>query len=86
MYLFALPLRAIFAADVVEAIEQAIAEHIRRALDERERQDEADTWMTPAQLGEVLGISAEAVRKRVARGRIESRHHGRRLLVRLGGG
>lgn len=84
MSLWALPLRAIFSSDTSEAIEQAIAEYVRRLFDERERQDRADSWMTPAQMAEVLGISAEAVRKRAARGRLESRRHGRSVLVRLG--
>lgn len=84
MSLFALPLTATFSRDVAESIEEAIATIARRMLAEHERQDSASEWCTPSQMAERLGISAEAVRKRAARGRLESRHHGRRLLVRLG--
>jgi DNA-directed RNA polymerase specialized sigma24 family protein len=86
MYLLALPLTATFSRDVAESILEAIQEQVRKALDERERRDLSNEWLTPAQMAERLGISPEAVRKRAVRGRIESRHHGRRLLVRLGDG
>ncbi len=38
-------------------------------------------WLTLDEAGERLGVSADAVRMRVRRGRLESRRQGRRLYV-----
>lgn len=43
----------------------------------------ARQWMDVHEAAEVLGISAEAVRKRVQRHKLEGRHDGRTLYVRL---
>ena len=41
----------------------------------------APRWLTLEQAGERLGCSADAVRMRVQRGRLEHRRQGRRLYV-----
>ncbi len=38
-------------------------------------------WLSLEEAGELLGVSADAIRMRVQRGRLESRRHGRRLYV-----
>jgi hypothetical protein len=48
---------------------------------ERFAQSEAP-WLTPEQASQAWGISKSAVYRRAKRGRVESRHEGRNLLVR----
>src|SRR5687767_10384964 len=38
-------------------------------------------WLTYEQAGTLLGCTADAVRMRASRGRLEVRHHGRRAYV-----
>jgi excisionase family DNA binding protein len=42
-------------------------------------------WLTLDEAGERLGISRDAVRMRVKRGRLESKTHGRRVYVSAAG-
>jgi excisionase family DNA binding protein len=41
----------------------------------------ARTWLTLSEAAEQLGCTPDAVRMRIKRGRLEHRHHGRRLYV-----
>ncbi len=54
---------------------------LRALLDVEPRVDERRTWLTLAEAGERLGVSPDAVRMRAKRGRLEVRHHGRRVYV-----
>jgi len=59
-----------------EAFVQA---RVDQALAQRERQSRA--WLTLREAAERLGCTPDAVRMRIKRGRLEHRHHGRRLYV-----
>jgi hypothetical protein len=61
-----------------EALAAALAETleslVRRVVREETRRHEHEwRWRTPAQAGELLGISAAAVRQRVVRGQLPAR-------------
>jgi excisionase family DNA binding protein len=68
------------APEVVEAIEQLIAERIAATLAEAANGDRR-TWLTLDEAAERLGVTADAVRMRVQRGRLDARRQGRRLYV-----
>jgi excisionase family DNA binding protein len=63
--------------DVVEQIAQRVAEILADRV-----QDERVEWLTLEQAAERLGCTAEAVRMRANRGRLERRSQGRRVYVR----
>lgn len=73
----------IFAPEVAAILETEIDRRIRGALAELDaRRPAADRrWLTLEEAGARLGISADAVRMRVKRGRLEHRRQGRRLYV-----
>jgi excisionase family DNA binding protein len=61
-----------------------LVEPLERRLSEVERQlaaDAARRWLTLEEAGERLGCSADAVRMRLKRGRLEARRQGRRVYV-----
>lgn len=66
--------------DVVDAIAERAAALVLQRI-ERERAADGPRWLTLAQAAERLGCSADAVRMRVKRGRLEHRKQGRRLYV-----
>ena len=76
-------LAAVLAPDVLDAIEELVAEQVRAELERR--RDTAPVsgarWLTLEQAGERLGCSRDAIRMRVKRGRLEYRRQGRRLYV-----
>ncbi|HZQ03704.1 MAG TPA: helix-turn-helix domain-containing protein [Gaiellaceae bacterium] len=74
-------LQAAFAPDVVEALEQLVAETVRLELDARTEATNGRRWLTVAEAAERLGCTTDAVRMRVARGRLEHRRQGRRVYV-----
>ena len=85
------------AETLTEVLRPMLTEMVDAAVRERIAELEAAVngrkeWLTFEEAGERLGCSPDAVRKRAERGRLESRHHGRRHYVsaesvsRLGGG
>ena len=66
----------------VDAIEQLVEERVREELAARDSRIAAErTWLTLEEAGEQLGVSADAVRMRVKRGRLEAKTQGRRVYV-----
>ena len=72
-------LAAVLAPELVEALEELVAERVASELARIE--SSGPDWLTFEQAGERLGCSPEAVRMRATRGRLERRHHGRRVYV-----
>lgn len=66
---------------IVDAIEQLVAQRVEEALAARDASASTRTWLTLEEAGEQLGCSADAVRMRVRRGRLEARRQGRRVYV-----
>lgn len=60
----------------VDALEAFVAERVEAALS-----NAPTAWLTIDQSAARLGCSPDAVRKRVARGRLDTRRHGRRVYV-----
>jgi excisionase family DNA binding protein len=69
------------APELVEAVEQLVAERVAEALAEARPADDGARWLTLEQAAARLGCSPDAVRMRANRGRLESRRQGRRLYV-----
>lgn len=66
----------------VDAIEELVEERVREELAARDVREAAEkTWLTLEEAGLRLGCSADAVRMRANRGRLESRKQGRRVYV-----
>jgi excisionase family DNA binding protein len=65
----------------VDAIEQLVEERVRQELAARDSRVAERTWLTLEEAGEQLGVSADAVRMRVKRGRLEGKTQGRRVYV-----
>lgn len=72
-------LAAAFAPELLAALEQFVDERAAAAL--AAQPDDGARWLTLDQAAERLGCTADAVRMRVKRGRLESRRQGRRLYV-----
>jgi excisionase family DNA binding protein len=73
-------LAAVLAHDVLDALEELVAERV--AAEVAARPDpSAARWLTLDQAAERLGCTRDAVRMRAKRGRLEARHQGRRLYV-----
>lgn len=74
-------LRAL-SPELVAAIDQLVAERVDVAVTDAlaDRRNGA-AWLTLEQAAERLGSTADAVRMRVKRGRLEGRRQGRRLYV-----
>jgi excisionase family DNA binding protein len=73
-------LAAMFAPEMVAAIEQLVDDRVAAALAEHGRENGA-RWLTLGQAAERLGCTPDAVRMRVQRGRLEHRRQGRRVYV-----
>jgi excisionase family DNA binding protein len=76
-----LELEAVLAPDVVQALEQLVFETVRAELAASRTESADRRWLTLDEASERLGVSADAVRMRVKRGRLDSRRQGRRLYV-----
>lgn len=72
-------LASVLSPDIVEALEELVAERVAAELAARETS--GPKWLTLDAAAERLGCSRDAVRMRAARGRLETRHHGRRVYV-----
>ena len=68
------------APEVVAALEELVAERVTVELAAAALAN-GRAWLTLDEAGERLGVSADAVRMRVKRGRLESRRQGRRVYV-----
>jgi hypothetical protein len=68
----------LLASAVAEAMEPLVREVVR---EEVRRAEHKWRWRTPAQAGELLGISASAVRQRVLRGQLPARKLEGRLYL-----
>ena len=60
-----------------ELVDQALREHLAALEADRP----ARPWLTLAEAADRLGCSPDAVRMRARRGRLDTRHQGRRLYV-----
>jgi excisionase family DNA binding protein len=69
------------APELVAALEDLVAERVQVELAAVAAPATERMWLTLEEAAERLGISADAVRMRVNRGRLEARRHGRRLYV-----
>jgi hypothetical protein len=74
-------LSAVLAPDLLDALEELVAERVAAELARLDAHRDDLRWLTLGQAAERLGCSAEAVRMRASRGRLETRRHGRRLYV-----
>ena len=63
-----------------DALLAALVELIDERIDFHER--ERDEWIDTETASVISGLSADAIRERCARGTLEKRYTGRRLLVR----
>lgn len=67
--------------DDMDVIVQRVADEIERRGLVASPQANGTKWLTLEQAAGRLGCSPDAVRMRVSRGRLESRHQGRRVYV-----
>jgi excisionase family DNA binding protein len=63
---------------MLELLGTFVGERVEEVL---ARRDHERRWQTPEEVAADLGISADAIRKRIARGSIRYSRIGRRLLV-----
>ncbi len=73
-------LLAALSPEVVAAIDELVAERVRAELEAHELTS-GRTWLTLDEAGERLGCTADAVRMRVKRGRLDAKTQGRRVYV-----
>ena len=71
-------LARIFGPDTLEPLGTFVGERVEEVL---ARRDHERRWLTPEEAAVYLGVSAGAIRKRIARGKIRYTRIGRRLLV-----
>ena len=74
-------LLAALSPEVVAAIDELVADRVRAELAAHEQETNGRTWLTLDEAGERLGCTADAVRMRVKRGRLEAKTQGRRVYV-----
>lgn len=72
-------LAALLSPELVQALEELVAERV--AVELEARATSGPEWLTLDAAADRLGCSRDAVRMRAARGRLETRHHGRRVYV-----
>ena len=69
------------APEVVQALEELVAERVRVELAAAATTANGRAWLTLDEAADRLGCTADAIRMRVKRGRLESRRQGRRVYV-----
>ncbi len=74
-------LEQLFSSEVVDAFERLIDERVREAFESARRTASSRTWLTLEEASQELGCSADAIRMRIRRGRLDARRQGRRLYV-----
>lgn len=67
--------------EVAELFAEKLAPLIAAELGPKMAEAASPKWIDMNEAGRRLGISANAVRSRVARGRLVTKHHGRRIYV-----
>jgi hypothetical protein len=74
-------LAAVLAPDLLDAVEELVAERVAAEMASHAQRDAGPRWLTLEHAGERLGCSPAAVRMRASRGRLQTRRHGRRVYV-----
>jgi hypothetical protein len=74
-------LGVVLAPGLVELIEAVVDERVEACLADFAATSDAPKWLTLEQAGVRLGCSPDAVRMRAKRGRLTTRHVGRRVYV-----
>lgn len=76
-------LAAYVSADLLELVDAYVDERIAAAFAAQSRPTEGNgsSWLTIAQAADILDCSADAVRMRIKRGRLEARKDGSRVYV-----
>jgi excisionase family DNA binding protein len=75
-------LAAVLAPEVLDALAMLVAEQVASELERLNAAcDTGPKWLTVEQAATRLGCSPAAVRMRASRGRLATRHHGRRVYV-----
>jgi Helix-turn-helix domain len=72
-------LQGVFSAEVVDAIERVVAERVHRELADRHEFE----WVTLDRAGELLGISADGVYRKITKGTLDARKFDGRWFVNL---
>ena len=73
-------LAALLAPDVLDALEELVADCVAEAIDAAERQP-ASPWLPITDAADYLGLSERTLERAVARGRLRSSTIGRRRLL-----
>jgi excisionase family DNA binding protein len=71
----------VLAPAAVDAIAAFVTDTVRAEVAAHVGASDARKWLTVREAAERLGCSADAVRMRAKRGRLESRHMGRTLYI-----
>jgi hypothetical protein len=74
-------LTQLLAPHLITAIERLIDDRVQAALAEHTTTTNTPEWLTLEQAAQLLDCTPDAVRMRAKRGRLQTRHHGRRLYV-----
>lgn len=75
-------LAAVLAPELLDALDALVAERVAAELARLDAgRDNGPRWLTLEQAAKRLGCTAAAVRMRAARGRLQTRRHGRRVYV-----
>jgi hypothetical protein len=72
-------LAAAFSPEVVDAIERLVAERVHRELADRHEFE----WVTLDRAGELLGITADGVYRKITKGTLDGRKFDGRWFVNL---
>ena len=71
----------ILSPELLAALEELVDERVGEAVSAISGGSDVPRWLTLNQAAERLSCSPDAVRMRAKRGRLESRHQGRRVYV-----
>lgn len=74
-------LAALLSPELIEALDNLIAERIGEAMEAAGRAAPEAEWIDLGRAAELLGCSVNAVRMRGRRGRLDVRYQGRRMYV-----
>jgi excisionase family DNA binding protein len=73
-------LEALLSPELLAALDAYIAELVDERLADQPARDDRE-WFTLEEAADLLGCTYDAARKRARRGRLETRRHGRTILV-----
>lgn len=74
-------LAAVLAPDLLDALNELVADRVAAELARLDANRDRPSWLTLEQAAKRLGCTPAAVRMRASRGRLQTRHQGRRLYV-----